>query len=301
MECYLFDRRTICYADERTAYYRDVKQHKWVECRSYYFDLMDDFDSLIEVVEYDEEKEQILALSRRKGCWVSKSLIESREPSSQVTDFLERTGITYEDLYVEDKYTSGLFLSMPDLIEGAPGSEKYLKELRAKYENTDNYLAGRKVEEAKNMYEIGEYEKAFPVFEEYANKGVAEAQIQIGRCYEYGNGVARDEAKAVEWYKKAVDQDYDEGWCCLACCYELGIGIDRNYPKAAELYTIAAERGHPRAQNNLGSLYETGRGVEKNIKTALMWYNRAAEGGNKTAKRNLRRLGAEDFDNRSAI
>ena len=72
--------------------------------------------------------------------------------------------------------------------------------------------ADQAIETAKAFYNQGEYGKAFPVFEEFANKGVAEAQIQIGRCYEYGNGVARDEAKAVAWYKKAVDQDYDEGW-----------------------------------------------------------------------------------------
>ena len=58
--------------------------------------------------------------------------------------------------------------------------------------------------------------------------------------------VAQNEAKAVEWYRKAVAQDYDEGWCCLACCYNLGIGLKKDHLEAIRLYLIAAERGHPR-------------------------------------------------------
>ena len=144
------------------------------------------------------------------------------------------------------------------------------------------------------MCDGGEYEKAFPIFRDAAEGGYAEAQIQIGRCYEYGNGVAQNEAKAVEWYRKAVAQDYDEGWCCLACCYNLGIGLKKDHLEAIRLYLIAAERGHPRAQNNLGSCFENGNGVKKNIDMAVCWYQHAAFRGNQYAKRNLKRLGIEE-------
>ena len=155
-------------------------------------------------------------------------------------------------------------------------------------------MMAQAVKEAKAFYNRGEYDKAFQVFRDAAEKGDSEAQIQIGRCYEYGNGVKQDEAKAFEWYSKAVAQDYDEGWCCLASCYELGIGIKKDYLEGIRLYLVAAERGHPRAQNNLGSCFEHGNGVTKDIDIAIRWYHHAAIGGNQYAKRNLKRLGIEE-------
>ncbi len=158
---------------------------------------------------------------------------------------------------------------------------------------TDPVMA-QAVEAAKAMYDRGEYDKAFPIFRDAAEGGYAEAQIQIGRCYEYGNGIAQNEATAVEWYRKAVEQDYDEGWCCLACCYEFGIGVKQDYLEGIRLYLIAAERGHPRAQNNLGSCFENGHGVGKDIGMAVLWYQHAALGGNQRAKKNLKRLEIEE-------
>ena len=161
-------------------------------------------------------------------------------------------------------------------------------------ETLSETIMARAVKEAKALYDRGEYDKAFPIFRDAAEEGYAEAQIQIGRCYEYGNGVEQDEAKAVEWYRKAATQDYDEGWCCLACCYDLGIGIKKDYLEGIRLYLVAAERGHPRAQNNLGYCFEHGNGVTKDIDIAVRWYQQAALRSNQCAKRNLMRLGIEE-------
>ena len=35
--------------------------------------------------------------------------------------------------------------------------------------------------------------------------GDASARVNLGFAYEHGNGVARDEAEAVKWYRKAAD------------------------------------------------------------------------------------------------
>jgi TPR repeat protein len=39
-----------------------------------------------------------------------------------------------------------------------------------------------------------------------AKSGNAEAQYQLGHCYEKGNGVKQDLAEAAIWYRKAAKQ-----------------------------------------------------------------------------------------------
>ncbi len=126
MKCYLFNRRTIIRATDKTAYVRDIARHLWVERYGYYYRLTEENDGLLEVIEYDEEREEILSMARDRGTWASKGFIESIKPSKQVSDYLDRTGTTYEDLYVTNDVSRAFFL-MPDLIEGAPGSEAFLK------------------------------------------------------------------------------------------------------------------------------------------------------------------------------
>ena len=63
---------------------------------------------------------------------------------------------------------------------------------------------------------------------EKAEKGDATAQSDLGAMYAAGDGVAKDEAEAVKWWRKA------------------------------------AEQGDALAQYNLGNMYADGRGVPKN-------------------------------------
>jgi len=39
-----------------------------------------------------------------------------------------------------------------------------------------------------------------------AEQGNVDAQYILGVCYQYGDGVGKDEKKAVEWYMKAAEQ-----------------------------------------------------------------------------------------------
>ena len=39
-----------------------------------------------------------------------------------------------------------------------------------------------------------------------AERGDAEAQYWLGRCYYFGEGVAWDRAEAVKWFRKAAEQ-----------------------------------------------------------------------------------------------
>jgi TPR repeat protein len=63
------------------------------------------------------------------------------------------------------------------------------------------------LDEAKEFYENGEYEKALPIFNTFAlaNKN-SEAQLYLGMMYEAGEGVLCNVETAIKWYKKSYRQ-----------------------------------------------------------------------------------------------
>ena len=120
-----------------------------------------------------------------------------------------------------------------------------------------------------------------------ANDGHMIAQSKVGFYYTMGKGVEMDEAKAVEWYRKAADQGCSRAQNNLGLCYENGKGAEMDNVKAVEYYGKAAEEGHSRAQNNLGLCYENGKGVEMDEAKAVEWYRKAAAQGHSGAQNNL--------------
>ena len=97
----------------------------------------------------------------------------------------------------------------------------------------------------------------------------------FGYCYEYGEGVAKDLAKAAEWYRKSAEQGNATAQYTLAIFYKNGYGVTQNKAEAAKWYKKAAEQGDANAQNSLGYCYDHGEGVEKNSAKAVEWYERA--------------------------
>jgi len=53
-----------------------------------------------------------------------------------------------------------------------------------------------------------------------ANQSYAEAQFQLGACYDNGQGVAQDRFEAVKFYKMAADQGHARAQCNLGICYK---------------------------------------------------------------------------------
>ena len=58
-------------------------------------------------------------------------------------------------------------------------------------------------------------------FRKAAEQNVAVAQCDLGACYEMGQGVAKDEVKAAKWYRKAAEQNYADAQCFLGLCYAM--------------------------------------------------------------------------------
>ena len=51
---------------------------------------------------------------------------------------------------------------------------------------------------------------------------------RVGKCYEIGDGVGRDAAEAVKWYRMAAEQGSAGAQFELGRCYAFGIGVRRN-------------------------------------------------------------------------
>lgn len=112
-----------------------------------------------------------------------------------------------------------------------------------------------------------------------AEQGCAEAQFNLGRLYEMGDGVEQNWKEAVNWYRKAAMQNHSNAEFNLGVCYENGNGVVQDFEEATKWFSKAAEHGASNAQCMLGFCYQNGWGVERNNAVALYWYLKAAEQG----------------------
>ena len=104
--------------------------------------------------------------------------------------------------------------------------------------------------------------------------------------------IAGEEKEGLAWLQKAVDQNYPEAECFLGYVY-LGywpVPGARDDKKALHFYKKAASQGNADGQFFLGTMFENGRGVAKKSADAVKWYRKAAAQGNSDANAALKRL-----------
>jgi TPR repeat protein len=140
--------------------------------------------------------------------------------------------------------------------------------------------AAQAYEQGKLLYDAKKYDEAKVFLEKAANLGNADAQNNLGVCYQNGYGVGQDVAEAVKWYRLSAEQGNAFAQYNLAQCYFYGNGVGQNYPEAVRLYRLLADQGNADAQNRLGVCYENGNGVAQNYAEAERWYRSAAGQGN---------------------
>lgn len=174
--------------------------------------------------------------------------------------------------------------------------------------------------EGLDAYEYGRYEVALKVLMPLAQQGLAEAQTIIGYMFANGDGVPRDDAVAVLWFRKAAEQGNADGQTNLGYMYATGRGITKDKDEAIRWYLYAAEQGNDEAQQNLlglfskqtlsfagpttgiatleqrakegnpdamyvlGHSYVTGFGVRQDTATGMQWLQSAAERGSAAAQ-----------------
>lgn len=132
-------------------------------------------------------------------------------------------------------------------------------------------------------------------WKEKAESGDAEAQCQLGDCFDGGIGTSKNYTEALKWYRKAAEQEYPYGVWNLGRMYEFGRGVTKNTTTAESLYKQAhilalplANNGNASAQIVMGKLCEFGLGgVAQNKEEAVKWCRKAAEQGLPAAQNNL--------------
>ena len=86
-----------------------------------------------------------------------------------------------------------------------------------------------------------DYMHALSYIQAAAESGLSAAQAQLGYMYQAGEALSDpDPAKAVEWFRKAADQNNVTAIRNLAAMYEKGLGVPQDKKQAIELYTQAS-------------------------------------------------------------
>ena len=124
---------------------------------------------------------------------------------------------------------------------------------------------------------------ALAEFRPLAEKGVLEAEVNLGNLYMKGLGVPEDYEAALRWFRKAAAQGNPVALGKLGLMHYYGFGVREDHAEAARWFRKAAGRDEPGAASVLATLYATGDGVEKDKTKAYYWYTVASERGHPTA------------------
>lgn len=114
---------------------------------------------------------------------------------------------------------------------------------------------------------------------EWADRGDADAQFELGLRLITGEGIRKNEEEGVTWVRRAAEQDHLRAQHVLGSLYEEGVGVSQDLKKAQEWYRKAADLGFALAQFAVGLSYDLGRGVEVDKKEAAEWYRKSAAQG----------------------
>lgn len=145
-------------------------------------------------------------------------------------------------------------------------------------------------EEGLAAWKAGNYTAALKIWTPLAEQDHAAAEYYLALMHAKGQGVTRDDSKAIQWYRRAASHRYTPAQLAIAVSYDEGRGVPQSPSKAMKWYRLAGQQGDVTAQVTLGLIYGTGRGVPENPWQAAKWYELAAEQGNAIAQNNLGHL-----------
>jgi len=114
--------------------------------------------------------------------------------------------------------------------------------------------------------------------------GAPADQYKLGNVYYRGEGVPKDYAQAVKWFRKAADQGMPESQYMMGVIYDRGEGLPQDFAEAVTWYRKSAVQGYVAAQFELGNKYASGEGVPQNYAEAYVWLSLAAAAGHETAR-----------------
>jgi len=122
------------------------------------------------------------------------------------------------------------------------------------------------------------------------DSGRALALYSVAGAYFNGNGVPKDEAKALTWFRQAAEQGDPGAQNLLGGLTAQGQLVPKDESVAYAWFHKSAEQGNPDAQYNLGRMHGLGIGVPKDEEQSLAWYRKAADQGDVNAQMAVGRI-----------
>lgn len=137
------------------------------------------------------------------------------------------------------------------------------------------------------------YTEAMRWYRVAADRGNAQAQVEVGNLYGQGQGVPQNYGEALRWYRLAANQGNDEAQNNVGFFYMSGWGVPQDYAEAMRWLRKAADQGNEVAQRNIGMIYLQGMGVTPDRAEAIRWFRKAADKGDEDSKNALKYLGVK--------
>jgi hypothetical protein len=135
--------------------------------------------------------------------------------------------------------------------------------------------AGADLASAKVSYEKKDYTAAFADLAPLAQQGNPDAQLILGKMYLMGQGVSKNEAQAMKWFKASGAQSNAEAQFFVGSMYLLP---HKDVGEGLRWLRLSAEQGNQDAQLILGKGYLQGSPeLPRDPVQAEMWLRLAAK------------------------
>jgi uncharacterized protein len=129
---------------------------------------------------------------------------------------------------------------------------------------------------SKDFLSQGDTKHAVPFLKQAAELGSAEAQYNLGYCYQQGIEVPKNDSIANMWLLKSAKQGWLNAQFKIAYSYAVGRGMNKNEKQAFFWSLQCAKQGDPECMFNIVNCYYDGVGTNKNLDSVVIWATRLA-------------------------
>lgn len=144
---------------------------------------------------------------------------------------------------------------------------------------------------AKEYYKWGYYNQAFTEFRKAQTKGYPNIKRELDVCY-----LQIERSKWIKYYESLAEKGNVDAQYKLGRIWEDGEEVAKNDDEAEKWYEKAAEQGHPTAQYLLGRLFHKKRSLTVDyLHYAYYWLHKAVENGCSRAEIEMHKVQARDF------
>lgn len=135
--------------------------------------------------------------------------------------------------------------------------------------------AGADVRAGADAWKRGDYADAIAEWRKPAERGDADAQFNLGQAYKLGRGVAADQGKAIDWFRKAAAQNHVPA----QDNYGLALYQTGRKAEAAPWLERSVARDEKRAELVLGTMLFNGDAVTRDWARAYALVTRSSRQG----------------------